>query len=86
MPERREPAKTLVRGPDGTLWLLSEHEAPMKLSPEQKEKVEKVIHDCEDKLSSEVIDAGVHACVGVHLGLSTVFGPHGRRPREGKKP
>jgi len=79
MPERREPTKTLVRGPDGALWLLSEQEAPVKLNPEQNQKVQKVIDECEDKLSSEAIDAGVHACVGVHLGLSTVFG-EGQNP------
>ena len=86
MPKRREPTKILVRGPDGTLWLLSEHEVPIKLSPEQNKKVEKVIDECDNKLSTEVVDFGVHACVGVHLGLSTVFVQDRGRPREGQKP
>ena len=84
MPERRGPVKTLVRGPDGALWLLSEHKTPMKLSAKQKEKVEKIIDDCEDKLSCEVIEAGVHGCVGVHIGVSNVFLHHGRRSGKGQ--
>ena len=86
MPEKREPTKTLVRGPDGTLWLLSEDEAPIKLSTEQNKEVEKIIDDCEEKLSCEVIETGVKACVGVHIGVSNVFLHHGPRSGEGQKP
>ena len=84
MPKRRGPVKTLVRGPDGALWLLSEHKAPTKLSPKQKEKVEKIIDDCEEKLSCEVIETGVHGCVGVHIGVSNVFLHHGRGSGKGQ--
>jgi hypothetical protein len=87
MARRKTPkTKTLVRGPDGALWLLSEHEAPIKLGSEQKEKVERIIDDCEDRLSSEEIVAGIRACVGVHVGVSTVVVQHGRRSGEGRKP
>ncbi len=78
MPERREPAKTLVRGPDGVLYLLSKDGEPKKLSPEQSEQVVKIIEDNEIKLASDIEKAipamghGVHVGIGVHCGTPEV--------------
>jgi len=67
MPEESEqsggPAyKTLVRGPDGTLWLLSKREAPKKVEGKEKERVERILEETEEKLSGEFHfgDMGVH--------------------------
>jgi len=56
---------TLVRGPDGTLWLLSENEAPEKVEGRRKDAAEKIIDDTEEKLS-ELFPPFVHT--GVHVG------------------
>jgi hypothetical protein len=78
MPEKREPSgktaqtKTLVRGPDGALWLLSDTGVPHKLSQGQIDQVEKILTETEAKLSSEYGVVGV----GVHVGHD-VFDGHG---------
>jgi len=78
MPEKQEssggPArtKTLVRGPDGALWLLSDTEAPKKLDSEQTAKVEDILTKTEAALSDEFRFFG-H---GVHVGHDC-FDGHG---------
>ena len=84
MPEKREfssgtaQTKTLVRGPDGALWLISEKEEPKKLDPEQTKNVENILTKTEAELSSEFqFDVHVGADVfdgreGQHCGIPEV--------------
>ena len=78
MPEERESerrrakTKTLVRGPDGELWLLSKAGAPHQLEPQQIAKIEKILTKTEKELSNEFEFLG-H---GIHIGHD-VFDGHG---------
>lgn len=62
MPE--EQTKTLVRGPDGALWLLSGTDEPVRLNPEQTQTVEGILTNTETQISGEFQFMG-H---GVHVG------------------
>ena len=80
MPEKREPSgettqtRTLVRGPDGALWLLSEGEAPVKVEGEEKERVEGILTETEEKLSGEF----PFGAMGVHVGSDVFDGDKGQ--------
>ena len=56
---------TLVRGPDGTLWLLSTGEAPVPVEGEKKVQVENVIDNTETQLA-QLFPQFAHT--GVHVG------------------
>ena len=70
MAEKREPSgettqtRTLVRGPDGALWLLSETEDPKKLDEAQTQRVEEILTETELKLSSGF----QFGATGIHVG------------------
>ena len=70
MPEQQR--KTLVRGPDGALWLLSSTDEPVRLNAEQTQTVEGILTNAETALSGEFQFMG-H---GVHVG-SDCFDGHG---------
>jgi hypothetical protein len=78
MPEIPEPSgktaqtNTLVRGPDGALWFLSDTEAPKKLTGEETKTVEEILEKTEAELSSKFLAVG-H---GVHVGHDA-FDGHG---------
>jgi hypothetical protein len=51
MAETPPPKKTLVRGADGALYLVSETGPPMKLTEQEKNDVEYLLNDAEEKLA-----------------------------------
>jgi hypothetical protein len=68
MAEKGEPSggttqtRTLVRGPDGALWLLSGVEAPKPVIGNEKERIESILTETEAKVSNVLAfgDMGVH--------------------------
>ena len=54
--------KTLARGPDGTLWLLSKEGAPRRVDETERTKVERILRKTEEDLSNVFgfRDMGVH--------------------------
>jgi hypothetical protein len=49
--KRRRGETTLVRGPDGALYLLAETELPLKLTENEAHKLTRVLKDAEKKLT-----------------------------------
>ncbi len=65
--------RTLVRGADGALYLLSKNDAPMKLDEDEAAKLKEIVQTAEDELS-EKIRTQMPALGGcVHLVLPEVF-------------
>ena len=69
--DEAEDLKTLVRGPDGTLWLLSKKEPPRKVEGEEKTRVDGILTQTEKDLSH----AFGFRDMGVHVG-DEVFDGH----------
>ena len=65
--------KTLARAADGTLYLLSENEAPQQLDAQQTGKVKQILKDTEKELSSAIETAIPALGSGVHLAITEVF-------------
>ena len=61
----RADPPTLVRGPDGTLWLITKEEAPEKITGHKKKEVEGIIEDTEKRLADQFPR---FAHTGVHVG------------------
>jgi hypothetical protein len=66
--------KTLVRGPDGTLWLLSKEEAPRKVEGHEKKRVDGILTKTEKDLS----DVFGFRDMGVHVGDEVFDGHQGQ--------
>ena len=77
-PARKKRAgKTLVRGADGALYMLTKTDAPVKLKEDEAEEVEDILDDAEKKLG-EIIDKAIprfdFACTrSVHVTIPEVF-------------
>jgi hypothetical protein len=57
---------TIVRGPDGGLYLLGGAGAPRKLTPNEAQKLTKILQDTEDDVSDRVktqIPTMVEPCI-----------------------
>jgi len=67
MPQPRRGGKTLVRGADGALYMLTKTDVPVKLTENEERKVTKVLKEAEEKLGNILneeiprLDLGCHA-------------------------
>jgi hypothetical protein len=50
----QNPEKKIVRGADGELYLVSEGEAPKKLTPDEAQKLTKILQDAQNDLLDSV--------------------------------
>jgi hypothetical protein len=79
MARRRKPGrgmrggKTLVRGADGALYLLTENKAPVKLKEKEAKIVTQILEDVEDQLARSVKEAVPSLGSGVHMIIPEVF-------------
>ncbi len=78
-PSKAAPGvKTLVRGPDGTLYLLSEDKPPLKLEGNEAVKVEEFLTDTETtltKIIAELAQSEMSCTHNIHVTLPEVFMP-----------
>lgn len=69
--------KTLVRGPDGSLYLLTENAPPLKLTPEETKRVEEIFQGEGEALGKAVDAALPRICLGgshnLHIAIPEVF-------------
>ena len=69
--------RTLVRAPDGTLYMLTKTDAPVPLTDKERKKVERILDRAEEKLGkiiNEEIPRCEFACTrSVHVTLPEVF-------------
>lgn len=70
--------KTLVRGPDGALYLLSENNPPVKLEEEDAAEVYELLAETDEKLTKllkEMPRTEMSCTHLVHVRLPEVFAP-----------
>jgi len=69
--------RTLIRAPDGTLYVLTKTDAPVPLTDKERKKVERILDRAEEKLAkiiNEEIPRCEFACTrSVHVTLPEVF-------------
>jgi hypothetical protein len=81
MPERRREAahggRTLVRAPDGTLYLVSPERPPEKLTEDEKQKIETIIDKAEEALGididKELPRFALNCTRAIHISAPEVF-------------
>jgi len=76
-PAAEHADKTLVRGPDGVLYLLTKTAPPERLTDDEAEKLKKIIDDAEGALG-KIIDKEIPrfalVCTRlIHINLPEVF-------------
>lgn len=69
--------RTLVRGADGALYMLTKTHPPVKLTDNEKEKIEDILDDAEEKLG-KIINQAIPRCEfsctrSVHVTIPEVF-------------
>jgi hypothetical protein len=69
--------RTLVRGADGALYMLTKDQPPVKLTEKEADKIEDILEDVEEKLG-KLIDKAIPRCEfactrSVHVSLPEVF-------------
>ncbi|MGH8095189.1 MAG: hypothetical protein ACREIF_17265 [Chthoniobacterales bacterium] len=70
---RKKREYTLVRGPDGTLYLVNEKDPPVKLKKNQEEEVADLLDKFEDTLSEILKREIILSGPGVHLATPAIF-------------
>ena len=70
-------ARTLVRGADGALYMLTKTDPPLKLTEKEAKKVEDILDDAEEKLG-KIINKAIPRCEfsctrSVHVSIPEVF-------------
>ena len=70
-----DPTKTLIRGSDGELYVIHKNEITGKLTPQQKDHVEKVIlKGANDQLTAFLDQSGSTSLAsGVKIRIADVF-------------
>ena len=74
---QRHSGKTLVRGSDGALYLLTKTDPPVKLTESEAKKLEKILDDTEEKLA-RIVDKEIprfdfSGTRSIHVTIPEVF-------------